>query len=728
MRTSVQPRLEALEERLVLSTYHVATTGSNGNAGSDATPWLTLQYAADRVQAGDTVIVHAGTYTGFDLRTDGTAAARIVFQAEDGVVINARNSKTNDGINLEGADYVTIDGFEVKNIGRAGIRSVLNQHVIIRNNYAHHNGTWGIFTGFSDDIRIENNTTTYSTAEHGIYVSNSGDRPIIRGNVSAYNAACGIHMNGDDSQGGDGIISGALVEGNTIYENGVGGGSGINADGVQNSRFQNNLLYDNHASGISLYRIDGGGSSTGNVVANNTIIVASNGRWAVNIRDASTDNTLVNNILLNKGSYRGSISVWDDSLDGFISDYNVVMERFTTDDGDSVQTLAQWRAATGQDAHSRVATLGQLFVDAANHDYHLAATSPAVDHGTSSNAPNTDLEGNSRPAGSGYDIGAYERAGAENSAPDAVNDSAAVKINRSVAVSVLGNDSDPDGDTLTVTITTNAAHGSLSVAANGVITYTPKVDYVGSDSFVYRVSDGRGGSDTATVTLTVVLPQDTAGLETNPWNTSTKVLAVRGTTNADTISVGRNSAGTMAVVTINGAARGSFALTSFARIVLVGYAGNDRLEVGWAMNVNAELRGEEGNDTLLGGGGSDLLLGGAGDDRLEGRGGRNVFLGGLGADTLIGSGNGSDLLIGNVVTHETNTLALKQIVQEWTSSRTYRERTQRLAAGTSGLPALNATTVQNDNAVDRLTGGAGTDWFFTLNDVLTDRTNSERVN
>src|SRR6185436_2358594 len=108
------------------------------------------------------------------------------------------------------------------------------------------NGRWGILTGFSDDILIENNVMSRSQAEHGIYVSNSGDRPVIRDNVVWGNYANGIHMNGDLSQGGDGVISGALVERNVIYENGRGGGSGINGDGVRDSRIQNNLLFDNH--------------------------------------------------------------------------------------------------------------------------------------------------------------------------------------------------------------------------------------------------------------------------------------------------------------------------------------------------------------------------------------------------------------------------------------------------------------------------------------------------
>jgi parallel beta-helix repeat protein len=143
------------------------------------------------------------------------------------------NIHTNDGINLEGADYIVIDGFTITNQGgsitRAGIRSVTNTGVVIRNNTIDGMGTWGIFTGFSYNILIENNHCSNSQDEHGIYFSNSGDNPVIRGNICHHNNGCGIHMNGDIGEGGDGIISNALVEGNIIYENGNDGGSGITA-------------------------------------------------------------------------------------------------------------------------------------------------------------------------------------------------------------------------------------------------------------------------------------------------------------------------------------------------------------------------------------------------------------------------------------------------------------------------------------------------------------------
>src|SRR4029079_15618611 len=234
---------------------------------------------------------------------------------------------------------------------------------------------------------IEGNVASRSQAEHGIYVGNSGDRPIIRNNILWGNHANGIHMNGDVSLGGDGIISGALVEGNVIYGNGVGGGSGINCDGVQNSVIRNNLIYDTHASGISLYQIDGGGGSSGNLVVNNTVIVAADGRWALNIQSRRTGNTVRNNILYSGHSFRGSIDISADSLAGFTSDYNVVMNRFTTDGGNSGQALAQWQASSGQGSHSLVATPTQLFVNPAAFDFHLSSTSPAVDAGTSQSAP-----------------------------------------------------------------------------------------------------------------------------------------------------------------------------------------------------------------------------------------------------------------------------------------------------------------------------------------------------
>ena len=297
------------------SDYWVASRGHDLERGGSRThPWATLQYAADHLRAGDSLHVLDGDYVGFDMRRGGEASAPIRFIGEgEAVRITQRNPKTLDGINVEGANHVVVDGFVIEGMPRAGIRLTHSKQSVVRRVRADKNRNCGIFTSFCDDILIERNTTSNSLKEHGIYVSNSGDRPVIRHNLVFGNRSAGIHLNGDSSQGGDGLISEALIENNVIHNNGIGGASGINCDGVQNSMIRNNLLYNNFASGISLFRIDGAAGSTGNRVINNTIVQPSKSRWAVNIKNQSTKNLVVNNILINKGP-RGSINVSTDSL------------------------------------------------------------------------------------------------------------------------------------------------------------------------------------------------------------------------------------------------------------------------------------------------------------------------------------------------------------------------------------------------------------------------------
>jgi serine/threonine protein phosphatase PrpC len=86
-------------------------------------------------------------------------------------------------------------------------------------------------------------------------------------------------------------------------------------------------------------------------------------------------------------------------------------------------------------------------------------------------------------------------------APAAVNDSGSPHGN-AVTISVLANDSDPDGDPLTVTAAGTPAHGTAVVNADNTITYTPTAGTTyTTDSFTYTISDGYGGSSSATVSI-----------------------------------------------------------------------------------------------------------------------------------------------------------------------------------------------------------------------------------
>ncbi|MBK9711279.1 MAG: Ig-like domain repeat protein [Kouleothrix sp.] len=90
-----------------------------------------------------------------------------------------------------------------------------------------------------------------------------------------------------------------------------------------------------------------------------------------------------------------------------------------------------------------------------------------------------------------------------NTAPTAVDDTATVNEDSSVNVNVLANDSDPDGDTVFVSGITQPAHGTTTNPGSGIVRYVPAANYFGSDSFTYTISDGKGGTATATVNVTV---------------------------------------------------------------------------------------------------------------------------------------------------------------------------------------------------------------------------------
>ena len=96
-----------------------------------------------------------------------------------------------------------------------------------------------------------------------------------------------------------------------------------------------------------------------------------------------------------------------------------------------------------------------------------------------------------------------EVTGNVNQAPVAAADAVSVNENSQVLIDVLANDSDTDGDTLTVTSVGAAAFGAVTKNANGTLTYTPDTGFSGIDSFTYSISDGFDGQDTATVTVTV---------------------------------------------------------------------------------------------------------------------------------------------------------------------------------------------------------------------------------
>ena len=153
-------------------------------------------------------------------------------------------------------------------------------------------------------------------------------------------------------------------------------------------------------------------------------------------------------------------------------------------------------------------------------------------------------------------------------------------------------------------------------------------------------------------------------------------------------------------VLINGALADTRPLAGVRRVFFNGSGDRDTLDAS-GLDLPVTMIGRGGDDELLGGRGIDLLLGGRGNDGLRG-------------------GGGDDILIAGYTAFDTNTAALRAILDEWTSSRDFATRVANLSGSGSG-PRLNgdsflrttgSQTVFDDADSDELTGGSGRDWFF----------------
>jgi hypothetical protein len=194
--------------------------------------------------------------------------------------------------------------------------------------------------------------------------------------------------------GGDGLQTGLIVENNVLYANSE---NGIDADGVQDSVLQNNLIYGNGRHALRVFRIDAAQGQKNLKIINNTLLVPRGGGWAIKLTQDLGGHTIFNNILLSDNSTTGSISVPNTN---FVSDNNALVSRLSFDGEASIVTFAAWQAR-GLDAHSFVTTPEGIFVSGASANYQLKVGAPAIDRGRHSLngafAPPTDILGTQTP-------------------------------------------------------------------------------------------------------------------------------------------------------------------------------------------------------------------------------------------------------------------------------------------------------------------------------------------
>jgi Ca2+-binding RTX toxin-like protein len=139
--------------------------------------------------------------------------------------------------------------------------------------------------------------------------------------------------------------------------------------------------------------------------------------------------------------------------------------------------------------------------------------------------------------------------------------------------------------------------------------------------------------------------------------------------------------------------------------------GNDSIRIQHLINKEAFLFGEAGKDTIKAGGGRSVLVGGSGDDSLTGGKRRDVLIGGLGRDAITGV-VGDDIMIAGTTDHDTNEMALCEILEEWSSGDDYSTRRATLS-GSEALPGLlHVSKVHDDGVEDKLEKTYDTDWYF----------------
>jgi hypothetical protein len=329
------------------ANYYVAPTGSNSNNGSLSSPWKTIQYAVSKAIAGDTVNVRAGTYPEVvTITRSGSAAAgqRIIFRNYPGEhpVIDAAGKSVVDGqsgvITLNDVSYVTVDGFEAKNLtanstsnvpvgifitGAGSYVEILNNHIHdIKNSASGCNANALGLAVYGSKAPDSINNLTISGNELDHLTLGCSESMSINGNVQYWKVTNnivhdnnnigidaigyeGTSPNATYDQARDGLISGNTVYNITSYGNPAYGNEyaadGIYVDGGTRIVIENNIIHHTDF-GIELAS-EHKGKSTSYITARNNLVWSNNtagitiGGYASGT--GSTDNcTIVNNTFL----------------------------------------------------------------------------------------------------------------------------------------------------------------------------------------------------------------------------------------------------------------------------------------------------------------------------------------------------------------------------------------------------------------------------------------------
>ncbi len=347
---------------------YVAKNGNDGNDGSKAAPWLTIQHAVNSTGAGDTVVVGDGVYQEtVKFKVSGTAAAPITLRSEN--KWRAKIAPTDTSANgdyvvwLASLSYITVQDFEITGVSssKAGVQIDHGDHNSVLGNEFHSIGNNG--TGCMRTVAVEA----------------ASDYAVVAGN-RIHNIGSALGLPGFCNQ----------QHGISTYK----GNGGI---------VQNNLIFE-LPHGFALH-FDVYGSS-GWRVSNNTVVnvghptANSGGDFAFWCESGTCDNNIFNNNIF--ANTFGGQCFGEHAVSGTFGATNKYQNNLLHNCGTNQMVNGVVENTISADP---------LFVNATGTltgDYHLQTPSPARNAGTASGAAATDFDGSSRPMGLKVDIGALE--------------------------------------------------------------------------------------------------------------------------------------------------------------------------------------------------------------------------------------------------------------------------------------------------------------------------------
>ena len=403
------------------NTHYVSTTGSDSNPGTREQPWRNPGYASRRLEPGDTLIILGGRYVLEEYDSDiiipssGRADAWITIKGEEGNrPILAGRGNLITAIDLSGKSYIVIDEYGI-NIRDVNDLQIINCQI----SYCGFGAIGGPdpSEGGWRNVLIQNCELTYS----GHYYQGVVDNP-----NNPYDRPDGLGLEQSD---------GPLEIADSLFAHNKG--DGLDSK-VKNTYVHECIIANNSCDGLKLWGggskvenclIDGRGDGDSQPTPWNPVVIDTeepNSTFEfINVTiDDEAGNQYIMGVNYDHRDIPITVTMRNVIFSGrgpnspiFLSDGTT----FTIDHCLFYMPNSSCVLVQGGNSYtsSQLSQLGEgniygdpMFVRTgfgSEGDYHLQSGSPAIDSGSSQDAPSIDLDGNSRPQGGGYDIGAYER-------------------------------------------------------------------------------------------------------------------------------------------------------------------------------------------------------------------------------------------------------------------------------------------------------------------------------